>query len=737
MNAGRREDVRLLSGQGRYLADHLGPETLHAGFVRTPVASGRIETLDVAPALEVPGVRAVFTAADLDAAGIGPLAHEPLPQAQGAEPREYPQPILSRDVVRHLGEPVALVVADSAGALADGVEAVTLEVAAGDPPAGIAFSRDAGDAEAAAQAIADAAHRVTVEIDVPRVTAFPLEPRGAIASWRGERLQYRASTQNPFALRGQIAKLFGWQEAQVHVVAADVGGSFGLKGYMTREDAALVFAAHALGAELAWVSTRSEAFLSDAQGRGVTGSVTLGLNEDLTIAGLLAELEIDVGAYPGRRSFGVMNNINGITGMYRIPHVGARIAGRLSARAPLAPFRGNGRPEATHAIERVLDKAARALGADPMALRRANLIGPAEMPCTTGLGTQIDCGDFPRVMETALGLAKGVEARRAEAESRGRLHGFGLANCIESAGGPLRAPKPDYARLTVDAEGRVRLAPGVMSVGQGHETGLTRMVAERLEIDADRIDYAHGDTQAITHGRGSGGSSGLTVAGSALSLALDELLAEGRAEAARALDCDESALSYRDGAFQQTGGNESLSLAEIAARRPDGAWQVESVFIPPAATFPNGTHICEVEIDPETGAVEITRYAAVEDVGRVLNPVLVEGQLQGGIAQGLSLGLGERMVFDESGQILTGSLMDYQMARAVDLPSFELGNVEVPTELNPLGVKGVGEAGAVGATAALISAVGDALCRAGVEDFEMPATPARVWEALNRAGHLA
>ena len=409
----------------------------------------------------------------------------------------------------------------------------------------MAVSREAGDAEAATRAVDAAAHRVTVEIDIPRVTAFPLEPRGAIAAWRAGRLHYRASTQNPFALRDQIAKLFGWAESTVQVVAADVGGSFGLKGYMTREDAALAFGAHALGAEVAWLSTRSEAFVADAQGRGVTGAITLGLNDDLTIAGLQAELEIDVGAYPGRRSFGVMNNINGITGMYRIPHVAARIAGRLSARAPLAPFRGNGRPEATHAIERVLDKAARKLGADPVELRRANLIGPAEMPCVTGLGTNIDCGDFPRVMDAAIGLATGVDARRAAAQARGRLHGFGLANCIESAGGPLRAPKPDYARLTVGADGRVRLAPGVMSVGQGHETGLTRMVAERLEIDPERIDYAHGDTEAITHGRGSGGSSGLTVAGSALALALEDLLAEGRAEAAGALGCEAAALDYR------------------------------------------------------------------------------------------------------------------------------------------------------------------------------------------------
>ncbi|MCG6901247.1 MAG: xanthine dehydrogenase family protein molybdopterin-binding subunit [Rhodobacter sp.] len=732
--AGRREDPRLLAGQGRYVADFVTPDTHFAGFLRSDQASARIDAIDTSGARGMPGVLAVFTAQDLAKDGVGPLTHVPMPRHPGATPGEYPEPVLCDTRIRHLGEPVALVVADTRAALVDALDAIVLELSATPPPQGVAFERHFGDADAARAAMELACHRHRLAMEVPRITAAALEPRGAIARPDATGgLQYRASTQNPFALRNQIAAHLGWQADRLQVVAADVGGSFGLKGYMTREDAALAWAARRLGVEVAWLPSRSETMLADAQGRGVTGALEIGLDADLKIRAIEARFEIDAGAYPGRRSFGLMNNINGLTGMYVIPHLSVEVTGTLSARAPLAPFRGNGRPEATYAIERALDLIARQIGVDPVELRRRNLIAPGSMPARTGLGTLIDCGDFPRVMAAALAQNAGSGDRRRAAQMRGKLYGVGLANCIESAGGPLRGPTPDFARLTVSDRGRVAVAPGVMSVGQGHETAFCELAAARLEIDPDRIDYRHGDTQAITSGRGSGGSAGLTVAGSALWLALDQLLDEGRGIAAARMGCDKDQIGYRDGGFQRIGSNEGLTLGDIAAGRPGGAWQVETSFTPPAVTFPNGTHICEVEIDPDTGETRIMRYVAVEDVGRVLNPVLVEGQLQGGIAQGLSLGLGERMVFDEAGQILTGTLMDYQLVRAADLPMIDIGSVEVPTQVNPLGAKGVGEAGAVGATAALASAVGDALHRAGVTGFELPATPARVWQALQRA----
>ncbi|POF34492.1 xanthine dehydrogenase family protein molybdopterin-binding subunit [Roseibium marinum] len=730
----RLEDLRLVTGRGRYVSDFIEPETCFAGFFRSDVASGRIEGLDVSQALGMPGVIAVFTSADLDADGIAAIAHVDLPRDDGLASEQFPQPILSGEEIKHTGEPIALVVAETRESLAAALETIVLDIGERDPVQGIAFLRRLGDAQAVKEAFARAAHRSTVMVDMPRATTAAMEPRGAIATPDATGgLHFRASTQNPFAMRNQIAGHLGWDEDSLHVQADDVGGSFGLKGAMSREDVALCWAARRLDRQLAWLPGRSESFLADAQGRGAKGRVSIALDEHFRILAVEADFEVDVGAYPGRRAFGLVNNINGLTGMYDIPAAAARVVGRLSARAPLAPFRGNGRPEATYAIEKAIDQAARQLGINPVALRRKNLIRPDAMPVVTALGARIDCGDFPKVMDTALSLNEGNQERRKSARERGLLFGLGIVNCIESAGGPLKQPKPDFARITVGEDGRVVVAPGVMSVGQGHETALTHMTAGRLQIDIERIDYRNGDTRALSFGRGSGGSSGLTVAGSALWQALDRLLDEGCADAAAVMNCPVRTVMFRDGAFHREGSNESVPLERIAAAKQDGNWQVETSFTPAGATFPNGTHICEVEIDPETGETRIVRYVAVEDIGTIMYPMLVEGQLHGGIAQGLSLGLGERIIYDDADQLLTGSLMDYQMARADNLPDFFLAGVEVPTALNPLGVKGVGEAGTVGATAALASAVCDALFSAGVSEFELPATPSRVWEALRDA----
>ncbi|HSM41900.1 MAG TPA: xanthine dehydrogenase family protein molybdopterin-binding subunit [Afifellaceae bacterium] len=730
-NLARREDWRLLTGNGHFVADGTSENTLFAGFFRSDIGHSKVTELDVARARKLDGVVEIFTSDDLQRDGVGPIVHVDLPRDDGGPSGSYPQPLLNENVIRHVGEPIALVVAKHPFVLLDALEAIEFSATDAGPLEGIAFCRRLGDRDEVARRIDASPQRTAIDINIPRVSATPLEPRGGIARPLPDGgLHFLAGTQNPFALRDQIAAHFGWDPERVHIEAGDVGGSFGLKGFMTREDALLCWAAQKLGVEIAWLPNRSESFLSDAQGRGVSGRIVLGIDHDLKILALSVALETDVGAYPGRRAFGLINNANGLTGMYDIPAVAVEIAGMLSPRAPLAPFRGNGRPEISYAIERTLDHAARAIGCDPVVLRQRNLIPPEAMPVTSALGTRIDCGDFPAVMGTALDLASGAEDRRAEAAARGRIFGFGLANCVESAGKPGSGkPRPDHARLTIHQDGRIVVAPGVMSVGQGHETGLSRMVAERLQVDPGRIEYRHGDTDAVSNGRGSGGSAGLTIGGSAVWTAIGKLLDEGYTTAARQMGCTVEQLDYRDGAFFRSGSNESLPLAELAAAA-GGPWVVEASFLPEAATYPNGTHICEVEIDPETGQVAVTRYVAAEDVGRILNAVLVDGQLHGGIAQGLSTGLGEHMVFDESGQILTGSLMDYRLLRAADVPMFRLATVEVPTELNPLGVKGVGEAGTVGATAAFASAVCDALARAGVADFQPPATPARVWQAL-------
>ncbi len=727
----RFEDHRLTTGSGAYVSDFVTPNTRFAGFVRSDVASGLLDDLDLSDARSMHGVLAAFDASDLRNAGLTEMTHEPLPREDGGKAGHYPQPILCDNRIVHLGEPLALIVAKDRAALADAIEAVAPEISETEPLSGRAFLRRFGDPAAAEDAMTNAVHRKRIALNVPRMTAFPLEPRGAIATPDGAGgLTYRSSTQNPFALRAQLAEHLGIAPDRIRALAQDVGGSFGLKGFMAREDAALAWAALTLGTEIAWLPTRSEAMLADAQGRGVTGEVEIGLDGDLRIQAVLAQFGIDCGAYPGRRAYGLMNNVGGFCGVYDIPAIGVEIEGQLSPRLPLAPFRGNGRPEATHAIERALDAIARDLQIDPVDLRRRNLIVPEQMPITTGLGKSYDCGDFPRVMQAALTLNGDTESRRAAATARGRLFGLGLANCIESAAGP----KPDFARVTVQGDGTVLIAPGVMSVGQGHETGLSLMAAEHLQISRDQITYVNGDTEALSHGRGSGGSSGLAVAGSALWRALEALVQEGRGLAAHLFGCSEADVTFRDGGFHRDGSNETATIGSLAAQN-GGHWSVEQSFTPDLAVFPNGTHLCEVEIDPETGEVAVTRYAAVEDVGRVLNPVLVEGQLHGGIAHGLSQGLGEAIAFDDTGQLLTGSLMDYRVIRASDMPPILLDSCEVPTDRNPLGVKGVGEAGTVGAVAAFASAVSDALAQAGVCDFDLPAAPNRVWTALRNVQH--
>lgn len=725
----RFEDHRLCSGAGGFVSDFVTQGTVFAGFVRSDIASGVIEALDLSEVRGMPGVLGAFDASDLKKGGLCDISHEPLPREDGGVAGSYPQPILCRDRICHLGEPLAVIVATDRAALARALDAVVPDIREAEPVSGRAFFRRFGDATAAVDAMTGAAHRKRVSLHVPRMTAFPLEPRGAIATPDGAGgLTYRASTQNPFALRAQLAEHLGIAPDRFRALAQDVGGSFGLKGFMAREDAALAWAALKLGREIAWLPTRSEAMLADAQGRGVTGEIEIGLDQDLRIKAVLAQFSIDCGAYPGRRAYGLMNNVGGMCGMYDIPAIGVEIEGILSPRLPLAPFRGNGRPEATHAIERALDAIARDMQIDPVDLRRRNLIFPVQMPVTTALGKTYDCGDFPAVLQAALSLNGDPAPRRAEANARGRLFGVGLANCIESAAGP----RADFARITVRDDGTVLIAPGVMSVGQGHETGLSIMASEHLQVPLDRITYVNGDTDALSHGRGSGGSSGLTVAGSALWHALEALVQDGRGLAAQAFCCTEAEVTFRDGGFHREGGNETVTLGKLAAEQ-GGRWSVEQSFTPDMAVYPNGTHLCEVEIDPETGEVTITRYSAVEDVGKVLNPVMVEGQLHGGIAHGLSQGLGEAMAFDGDGQMLTGSLMDYRVVRASDMPPILLGTKEVPTDRNPLGVKGVGEAGTVGAVAAFASAVSDALAQAGVSDFDLPATPNRVWAALQAA----
>lgn len=730
---GRIEDHRLLTGQGRFVADVLPAGCLHAVLVRADRAPATVVRVDTAEAKAMPGVALVWAGADLTARSVPPLPQEALPQDDGGT-FDRPQPLLCDAMVRFVGEPLALIVADSLSAALDAAGAVGFDLAPMPDPSVTAFVKMVGDAGAAGTALAGARHVVTERIVVPRVTAMCLEPRGCLAVVLPDgRLHLTASSQSPAALRKPLARVLGLDPGQVRVSAGDVGGSFGLKGFLMREDALVALAALHLGRPVHWIATRCESLLADPQGRGLGGVVTLGLDADLRIVALQADLEIDAGGYVSTKSMGIVNNVGGIASVYDIPVAHVRIAGRTSARPPLAPYRGHGRPEATLCIELALDRAARDLAVDPTELRRRNLIAQADMPKVNALGFRLDCGDFAGVLDRALAVSTGHEARRTKTVAQGQLFGRAVILCVEAAGGPVRAPRPDHAEVTIRPDGRVVLRPGVMSVGQGHETVLTRLVAVRLGVDAAQVIYQQGDTDALDDGRGSGGSSGLAVCGPAVVAACDAAVAQARALAAAVWQCPVEAVVADGGLIRQPSSNRSLTLAEAAALAGDAGLTLRESFTPPGATFPNGAHVAEVAIDPETGAVCVTGYWAVEDAGTVLNPALVEGQMMGGITQGLSQVLGEAVFYDAGHQLITGSLMDYTVPRATDLPRPQLFHHPVPTALNPLGAKGVGEAGTVGSVAALMCAVRDAMAGAGVATFDMPATPARIWLALDNA----
>jgi carbon-monoxide dehydrogenase large subunit len=762
----RREDDRLLSGKGIFTAD-LQPHGLcHAVFLRSPHGHARIERIATDAAAAMPGVIAVLTARDLAADGIAAIQSViQLKRPDGAPAPSTPRPLLAHDIVRHLGEPVAMILAASAAVGADAAELVEVDYAplpavttcrdalATDAPAvwtetpdNIAFLWRHGAHDAVADAIASAAHVTRLDYGLSRVAASPLEPRVTLAQPEKDgRMLVHSSTQNPYQLRDALARQFGEAPQRVHVIAGDVGGSFGMKAGLFREDALVVWAARRLGRPVRWVSDRTEAFLSDDQARDVRFSAALALDADGTFKALQVRYDINVGAYVSGRSMGPITNVGGVAGAYRTPLIAAEVYGVLTNTLPTSPYRGAGRPDATFVIERLIDVAAAEMGIGPIELRRRNLIPAEAMPFKTGLVFEYDCGDFGANMDAAAKRADlaGFPARKADAARRGRLRGIGICNPVEAAGGPYGRPQPDQARILVREDGTAHLYTGAMSVGQGLETALAQMTAARLGISMDRVVYHQGDTDDLASGRGSGGSSGLCVSGSAVSATIDETIEAGRQIAADQLEVAAADLEFAAGKYTVVGTDRAIALADVAnaaaleaadAPAAQRGLTAKAAFQPPSVTFPNGCHICEVEVDPETGAIELVNYVAVEDIGRVLNPLLVHGQIHGGVAQGIGQALCEQVVYDRgSAQLLSGSFMDYAMPRADDMPNITIEMRSVPTKVNPLGAKGVGEAGTIGALSATINAICDALAPLGVRHLEMPATPDRVWAAIRNA----
>jgi carbon-monoxide dehydrogenase large subunit len=758
----RREDPRLLKGEGRYTADVRLPNLAYAVLVRSPHAHAAVGAVDVSAARELPGVLGVYTAADLAADGIPDLpGGAELKRPDGSPAPKTGRPLLARDRARHVGEPVAMVVAATIEAALDAAELVAVDY---DPLPAVSTATDAlegkgtlwpeapdnvawiwsrGADEALDAALQGAAHVTRLDFVVTRVSANPIEPRVALGDFKEGRLVLYASNQSPYQLRTGLANLFKVPPAEVRVIAGDVGGSFGMKAGVKPEDALVLWAARKLRRPVLWRSTRGEAFVSDDHARDAVIHAELGMDKDGRFVAFKVRQEVNIGCYLSGRSLGTINNIGGMAGVYRIPKIGAVARGVFSNTLPMGPYRGAGRPEATYSLERVIDVAARELGVDPFELRRRNLIPMEAMPYDTGFVFTYDTGDFAATMAAASRIADrdGFPARREEAKRRGRLRGLGICNPIEVAGGPFTKPGKDNASLRVEADGTITLFSGAMSVGQGIETALSQLVAQRLGVPIEKIRYGQGDTDQLVAGRGSGGSSALSVGGTVVAMAIDKVLEKGRALAADLLETAAVDLSFGEGRFTVSGTDRSVTLAEVARfaeersrGEPGAALAADTEWQPGSVTYPNGCHFCEVEIDPDTGVVEIVRYSAVEDIGRVLNPMLVEGQMHGGVMQALGQVLGERILHDgETGQMLTASFMDYFMPRADDLRRIEVGTHEVPTAVNPLGAKGVGEAGTVGGLTAAMNAICDALSTYGIRHIDMPATPERVWQAIQEA----
>ena len=742
------EDPRLLRGEGRYINDLVLPGMAHLAFVRSPHPHARIVSIDAAEARAAPGVLGVFTVEDLERDGVGTTA----PSLKRSRPDGKPMfwrahPGLAKAKVRHVGDPVSIVVAKTLPQAKDAAELVAVEYEAlpvTDPvwdecPDNISNVFEVGNRTATDAAFAGAARVVKRRYTVSRVHAQFIEPRGALGEWNpGEgRYTLHCDVQYPHRVREVIAGLLKVPEHQVRVVSNDVGGAFGAKGWAHLEHRHVLWLARRLGRPVKWACDRSEALLADEHGRDVTSDIELAFDAGHRILALRARNTSALGAYVStdRNLLPSFANLGSLVGMYVIPAAHVRVTGVFSHTNPLAPYRGNGRPEAIYLLERLMDDAARELGVDRVELRRKNLIPPAAMPYQTALSFTYDCGEFERGMDEALKLADwaGFSERKKHSLAHGKLRGIGLANAIERAAGPGM----EYAEIRFEPTGSATLVVGTKSQGQGHETMYRQIACERLGLAPSELRVVEGDTDAVAYGAGSFGSRSAAIGGTALWFAADKVIAKGKRIAAQLLEAAAADVAFAAGRFAIAGTDRGVSLKEVArasfAALPSGiepGMFEHATFSARQETFPNGTHVCEVEVDPDTGSVELVSYIVVDDVGTEINPLTLHGQIVGGIVQGLGQILMERIVYDkESGQLLTGSFMDYAMPRAGDLCGFEVGHNAVPTKLNPLGAKGAGEAGTVGALAAAMNAIVDAI---GTGNIEMPTTGERVWRALRK-----
>jgi carbon-monoxide dehydrogenase large subunit len=767
----RKEDLRLLTGTGRFSDDVSLPGQAYAAILRSPHAHARIEHIDTAPARAAPGVLAVLTIDDYLADGLGGITYSANPAdavdtsrkafRDGAFVFETVQFPLAHGTVRHVGEPVALVVAETEAVAAEAAALITVDyepLAAvvgvadavapdaprihGDAPGNLCLDAQFGDRPATDAAFADAAHIVEGRFVNNRMVNAQLEPRAALGEFDGASGVHtlHAGSQISHRLKGAVMRSFDLPPDKVRVICGDVGGGFGPRTVMYPEFVLVLWAARRLGCPVKWTGDRSEAFVSDFQARDLLTEAALALDGVGRILALRSALTGNIGGYPVSY-VPLANGVRLATTVYDIPLVHIEVKAVLTNTLPVIQFRGAGRPEAMYVMERLLDLAAEKTGIDRVELRRRNLITPGAMPYLNANGLTYDCGAFEAIMDKTLALADwdGFAARRAESKARGRYRGIGIANYIEA---PVGAPM-ERAEITIEPSGMVKLVVGTQSTGQGHETSFAQVLVDRLGIPFDAVNLITGDTDVAKIGGGSHSDRSIRLAGTMMVRASDEILETAKTAAAHILEAAESDLEFAQGRFAVAGTDRAIDLFGIARALADGglalelpdelagAAEIREGRIP---AYPNGCAVCEVEIDFDTGVVVIDRYTTVDDVGTVINPLIVDGQVHGGIAQGVGQALFEDCIYDaDTGQLASGSFLDYCLPRADDLPSFRVETFDLPSAGKPLGVKGGGEGGTTPALGAVINAVCDALSGLGVRHMDMPATPERVWRAIEAA----
>jgi aerobic carbon-monoxide dehydrogenase large subunit len=761
----REEDPYLLRGAGRYVDDVRLPDLARAVVLRSPHAHARIRSINTDAARAAPGVLLVLTGESPEVAALGlQVPRMPRKRRDGSPGFIAPQPHLARGEVRFVGDPVAFVVAETLNQAKDAAELVEVDyeplpalvstAAAVEPgaikiwencPDNVAFYHEIGNKAAVEAAFAGAAHVVKHRMVINRITANSMEPRGSLAEYDGRENRYvvRCTLQAPHRSRAIFAQLLKVPETQVRVICENVGGGFGMKGSLGPEYVLTALASRLLRRPVKWVEERSEGLLSDEHARDNVTEAELALDKDGKFLALRTRTLANIGAYhtSDRAAGPPLANLGSLAGTYTTPALYCEVLGVMTHTQLTGHYRGAGRPEASYVIETMVDLAARKLGIDPAELRRRNTIPPITAPYKTGLTFVLDSGDFGRNLGDALKLADhaGFAARLADSKKRGKLRGIGVTNTIEgTAGGML-----EHAEIRFDFTGTLTLMMGTHDHGQGHGTTFKQILCDKLGIEPDKVRFRNGDTDEVLTGTGTFGSRSTACGGSALVIAADKVIARGKKLASHLLEAADADIIFEGGKYAVAGTDKAISLIDVAkasympGRLPRGSEMglfETGTYDGGAPTYPNGCHICEVEIDEATGTIEMVRYVAVDDCGRVINPLLLEGQMHGGIAQGVGQALMEDLAFDrDSGQVMSGSFMDYAMPRASDFCAIEMESNEVPAKTNPLGVKGGGEAGTVGGLAAMMNAINDALARAGADYVQMPCTAEKVWRALEAA----